>query len=328
MAFSSVSLDALIIDDEPAFQAMPLYRALKRALAAANHRFLIPVEGGEVSWDRAVFLNLTFWSAEAGADVLCNDHIPADVVAHAAWHHVVSHQLQLATGGGAPTPEALFFAEAIASAFDLYLVGRLLDAGPDTDFITTQVPIMRDAAADAGMSDADFVALLEGVRADPQQAFEDLRAMLFEVTCALWACRDVIEAAGVLDRYTHHRFGSLLHHYQLSNWILYARAYSAAGARRDARDAPVRRGPSRREGRARLAGRELAGGTGPGRLRRTKSRCPSGANADRKQTVCGRVVRYNARSPPHGFLDKFSRRQPRPRWVRPDECTQNHAEAP
>lgn len=232
MAYSSVTLDALTIDDEAAFLEMPLYRALKRALAASNHRFLIPAEGAEASWDRTVFLNLTFWSAEAGADVLCNDHIPADVVAHAAWHHVVSHQLELAAGAGTPTPEALFFGEAIASAFDLYLVGRLLDAAPDTDFITTQVPIMRDVAADAGVSDTDFAALLDGVRADPQQAFEDLRAMLFEVTCALWGCRGVIEAADVLDRYAHHRFGALLHHYQLSNWILYARAYSAVAPAR------------------------------------------------------------------------------------------------
>ena len=227
MAFSSVALDALTIDDEPAFLPMPLYRALKRALAASNHRFLIPAEGAEASWDRTVFLNLTFWSAEAGADVLCNDHIPADVVAHAAWHHVVGHQLQQAAGGGPSTPEAMFFGEAIASAFDLYLVGRLLDEAPDTDFITTQVPIMRDVAADAGLSDDDFATLLDGVRTDPSQAFEDLRAMLFEVTCALWPCRDVMQAASVLDRYTQHRFGSLLHHYQLSSWILYARAYAA-----------------------------------------------------------------------------------------------------
>src|ERR1700709_69802 len=118
MAFSSVALDALIIDDEAAFSTMPLYAALKRALAGANHSLLIPAGGAEVSWDRALFLNLTFWSADAGADVLCNDHIPADVVAHAAWHHVVSHQLQLAAGAGAPTAEALFLAESIASAFD------------------------------------------------------------------------------------------------------------------------------------------------------------------------------------------------------------------
>lgn len=226
--FRTVALDALTIEDDQAFLEMPLYAALKRALAGAKHSFLIPVDGAELSWDRAVFLNLTFWSADAGAEVLCNDHIPADVLAHAAWHHVVGHQLGLAAPGGAPTAEALFFAESIASAFDLYLVGRLLHAAPDTDFITTQVPIMRDVATDAGLSDDDFASLLEGVCAAPEQAFEELRALLFQATSALWACRGVAEAANVLEQHTKHRFGPLLHHFQLSNWILYARAYARA----------------------------------------------------------------------------------------------------
>jgi len=227
MTFRSVSLDSLIIEDEEAFMALPLYVALKGALAGGGHSFLVPVDGAEVSWDRALFLNLTFWSAEAGVEVLCNDHIPADVVAHAAWHHVVSHQLAPAPAEG-PTAEALFFAESVASAFDLYLVGRLLREAPGTDFITTQVPIMRDVAADAGLSDGDFESLLEGVCADPGQAFDDLRALLFQTTTELWACRGVVEAASVLEGATKHRFGPLLHHFQLSNWILYARAYARA----------------------------------------------------------------------------------------------------
>jgi hypothetical protein len=232
MPFRSVSLDALVIDDDEAFASMPLYAALKRSLARANHSFLVPAPGVETSWDRALFLNLTYWSAEAGADVLCNDHIPADVVAHAAWHHVVSEQLALAAGAGAPTAEALIFAESIASAFDLYLVGRLLREAPETDFITTQVPIMRDVAAEAGLSESDFASLLEGVCADPERAFEELRALLFDVTTALAACGGVSDAAEILERHAKHRFGSLLHHYQLSNWILYARTY--------ARESPAR----------------------------------------------------------------------------------------
>lgn len=228
MTFRSVSLDSLIVEDDEAFMAMPLYAALRRALAGAGHSFLIPVDGGEVSWDRALFLNLTFWSADAGAEVLCNDHIPADVVAHAAWHHVVSHRLGPAAPGEGPCAESLFLAESIASAFDLYLVGRLLRDAPGTDFITTQVPIMRDVATDAGLAEADFAALLESICADPEQAFEDLRGLLFHATTALWACRGVVEAANVLAEHTNHRFGPLLHHFQLSNWILYARAYARA----------------------------------------------------------------------------------------------------
>jgi hypothetical protein len=232
MAFRSVSLDALVIDDEAAFASLPLYPALKKALAGADHGFLIPARGSEASWDRALFLNLTFWSPEAGADVLCNDHIPADVVAHAAWHHVVSHEVGRAVGAGPPTAEALLFGESIASAFDLYLVGRLLGEAPACDFITTQVPIMQEVAADAGLSDRAFEAMLQSVCAAPERAFEDLRALLLDVTLALWGCRGAVAAADVLERHETHRFGPLLHHYQLSNWILYARAYAREAAER------------------------------------------------------------------------------------------------
>ena len=44
-----------------------------------------------------------------------------------------------------PRSSALFFAESIASAFDVYLVGRLIGQRPDSDFLQTQLPIMREA---------------------------------------------------------------------------------------------------------------------------------------------------------------------------------------
>jgi hypothetical protein len=226
VAFRDVSLDQLVIDDDDAFAVMPLYGGLKRILREAGHRFLVPSGGTTTSWDRALFLNLTFWSAEEGTDVLCNDHIPADVVAHAAWHHVVGREVARVAGQGPPTAEGLFFAESIASAFDLYLVGRLLREAPQADFITTQIPIMQEAAAEAGQPGPAFHALLEEICADPDAAFEDLRALLFDVTRELAACDAPAEASGVIERHESHRFAPLLHHYQLSNWILYARAYA------------------------------------------------------------------------------------------------------
>jgi hypothetical protein len=122
--------------------------------------------------------------------------------------------------------EALFLAEAIASAFDLYLVGRLLARAPECDFVTTQVPLMAECAAEAGLPQAGFSALLEEVVRDPERAFEDLRALLFDAATALVASPGVTEAQAALERLAERRFAPLLHHYQLSNWILYARAYA------------------------------------------------------------------------------------------------------
>jgi hypothetical protein len=200
-----------------------------------------------MSWDRALFLNLTFWNGADGADVLCDEHIPADVVAHVAWHHLVDRQLTLA---GHPSkerrsPDALFLAEAIASAFDLYLVGRMLLNAPDSDFITTQVPLMGEAAAEAGLSEEDFTALLEDLTREPERAFEDLRALLFDICTELLDCNGPQQAEEVLERHAMHRFASVLHHFQVSNWILYARAYGARGVNECVAhaDAEMRRSP-------------------------------------------------------------------------------------
>ncbi len=250
----TVSLDELTIDDERSVRGVALYDRLKQALRRSHHRFQIPAVGAAVSWDRALFLNLTYWSGADAADVLCDAHIPADVVAHVAWHRVVSRQLArgvVVPSSSAPVvatgARALFFAESIASAFDLYLVGRLFLHEPDSDFIATQVPLMSDCAQEAGLTEEAFAALMGEVARDPERAFEDMRALLLDASNALFACAGAIEAQAALEGLAGHRFAPLLHHFQLSNWILYARAYAvpASGADPGLRDldASLRRAP-------------------------------------------------------------------------------------
>lgn len=249
MSLRSITLDELSIDDERSFGTVALYGRLKRALGRSGHRFLVPAAGAWVSWDRVLFLNLTYWSEQAGADVLCNEHIPADVLAHIAWHEIAGRHL--ASGAkppaGPPSAHALFFSESIASAFDLYLVGRLLIAAPDSDFITTQVPLMAERAHEGGLAEQAFAALMQDVSRDPERAFEDMRSLLLDVASALYACRGAVEAEQALERFVDHRFEPLLHHYELSNWILYARAYGAGSPGPDAivveTDATLREAP-------------------------------------------------------------------------------------
>ncbi|HEY2901945.1 MAG TPA: hypothetical protein VGL59_15290 [Polyangia bacterium] len=249
MPLQSRTLDQLIIDDEAAVSGIEAYRLLKTALRRSNQRFLVPATGdaGTVSWDRALFLNLTFWNAADGADVLCDEHIPADVVAHVAWHHVVGRAI---TGLGGPCQmgaAALFFSESIASAFDLYLIARLLPVTPDCDFIATQLPIMAEAAEQAGLPAAGFAALIEEVVRQPEQSFEDLRGLLLDALTALLPCGSAGEAVAVLEGFSGHRFEPLLHHFQLSNWILYARAYAVTSPASDqavrALDTTLRQSP-------------------------------------------------------------------------------------
>jgi hypothetical protein len=217
----TVPLSELVIEDERSLQHVGLYRDLKQVLADDGQRFRIPAGRGHLPWPRALLLNLTFWSADAPTDVLCDRHVPADVLAHAAWHHLA----RKAFGDGAPSADALFLGEAVASAFDLYLVGRVLPVAPESEFITTQVPAMTDAALEMGASEDDVEALLQSVVDDPEAAFEDLRALLFDASTSLVQARDVDDAAARLDALGDRRFAPLLHHYELSNWSLYARAY-------------------------------------------------------------------------------------------------------
>ncbi len=225
-AFARRTVDELTIEDERSFRHVALYADLKEILSRAKYPFRVLEGALEGRADRALLLNLTFWGPEAGGDVLDTSTLPADVVAHAAWHHLAVQALP-AAAGEAPSVDSLFLGEAIASAFDVYLVGRLLGHAPSSSFLETQVPAMADAADAAGLDEDGFEKMLESIASDPERAFADLRELLFDATSALFACRSVEEASLALALHDGHRFAALLHRYELSNWVLYARAYGA-----------------------------------------------------------------------------------------------------
>ena len=223
IALSRCSLDDVTIDDEPSFRHVGLYADLKKSLRRQDYRFRI-LPRTLARWDHAVFLGLTYWGETEG-DVLVDRDVPADVLTHIAWHRLAAQAMT--QPGVVVSADALFLGEAIASAFDIYMVGRLLHHAPDSSFLATQVPAMAESADAAGMSEDDFAALLETVAADPERAFEDLRQLLFDAATSLLACSGIDAALVALARLDGHRFGALLHRYELSNWLLYARAYAS-----------------------------------------------------------------------------------------------------
>ena len=245
--FSHRTLDELTIDDESSFRHVALYGDLKEVLRRAQYRFRVMPAGASLRWDRALLLNLTFWGADQGGDILVDDHIAADTVAHVAWHHLAARALF--DRDVPPSNEALFLGESIASAFDVYLVGRLLGHAPQSTFLETQVPAMAAAAEAAGLPEEDFETLLRGVARDPDSAFEELRQLLMDATGALMTCNGADDALASLSLLDRHRFAPLLHRYELSNWVLYARAHSRVDA---ARAAPI-------DARAREVDRALRG---------------------------------------------------------------------
>ncbi len=223
------TVDELTIEDEESFRHVGLYADLKDVLRRAKYTFRVLPRGRHARADRALLLNLTFWSAEAGGDILPEDRVPADVVAHAAWHHLAARAL--ASAPGEPlSVEALFLGEAVASAFDVYLVGRLLGYAPRSTFLETQVPAMAATADAAGLSAARFRALLESLAAAPERAFCDLRELLTDTTAALFASTGSEGALAKLAAFDGRPLSSLLHRHELSNWVLYGRA--APGSRK------------------------------------------------------------------------------------------------
>ncbi len=220
----SATIDELTIDDEADLDGVAIYADLKEVLRRARYSFRILPPSHASRWDRALFLNLTYWAASEGGDILVDDHIAADVVAHVAWHHLAAKAV------GASSAHASFLGESIASAFDLYLVGRLLGLRGGASFLETQVPAMAEAANAAGLPARKFEKLLGEIAADPERAFEDLRALLFTAASTLHACRTPAEAHAAFTAFDGHRFGALLHHYELSNWILFTRAHASADA--------------------------------------------------------------------------------------------------
>ncbi len=222
--FARRTVDELTIADESAVRHVALYADLKEVLRRDAYPFRVLRGASAGRSDRALLLNLSFWAADAGGDVLADESIDADVVAHAAWHHLAARAFAPEAGGAMPV-DALFLGEAIASAFDAYLVGRLLGHAPRSKFLETQVPAMAETANAAGLTKASFARLLADLSCRPERAFEDLRQLLCDATAALFACRDAEQAHAALAALDGHRFSALLHRYELSNWVLYARAY-------------------------------------------------------------------------------------------------------
>ncbi len=230
-ALRTLALTELTIEDEGSFRHVGIYRELKQALLTRGVQFLVPNEGGGVeSYESVLLLNLAFWSPDDVAEVLLDERITADQLAHNAWHRLATSAL----GEHARTTEGLLLAECVASAFDVYFVGRLVGHAVESDFLETQVPRMREAAEAAGVDEDAFELLIERMVANPEQAFESLRQLLFDTTTALVQAPDLAAAAAILAGTAGHPMAALLHHYELPTWVLYARAYGTSPGRCEA----------------------------------------------------------------------------------------------
>ncbi|MGH7270516.1 MAG: hypothetical protein ACREJ3_08805, partial [Polyangiaceae bacterium] len=117
----------------------------------------------------------------------------------------------------------------------------------EAPFLESTTIAMAEAASAAGLTARRFQALLGSIALDPEGAFAGLRALLWDAMIALVRCPNAGDAHAALSRFDQHKFGPLLHHYELSNWVLHARAYAKINAAPDRRacriDAELREAP-------------------------------------------------------------------------------------
>lgn len=236
------TLDDITIEDASTLRHVGVYAALVLRLRRDGLCFAVPASDELANEDATRLLNLAFWHPGGVAEILPEPALTADQLAHNAWHHVAATAL----GAASRSAAGLLLAESVASAFDVYLVGRLLGHVPDAPFLESQVPAMAEAADAAGLDEAGFEALLGQMSAEPERAFEALRSLLYDVALGLVGCRDADEAAAVLAQHAERPFAALLHHYELPTWVLFARAYAepdAPTAAAEEADAALRAAP-------------------------------------------------------------------------------------
>lgn len=218
-----VRLQDLIIPDEAAYADFPLWAKLKARLVDREvEMYLADSSGPMAHWADTALINHTIELPRGATEILHDRHVPADALMHTVWHHAGVE----AMGTLSNTAEGLLLGESVASAFDAFLVGTLLRTESErASALDTQVPAMAEAAAAAGGSPKDFEALLHRMAEDPEGSFEELRELLFDVSMGLLHAGSVDAADEVLSNIHGHVFAPILHHYDLSIWVLYARAY-------------------------------------------------------------------------------------------------------
>jgi hypothetical protein len=173
----------------------------------ANHRFAVIAEGRGM----ARLLNLLCWDAASGTEFLDDQEMPADQAIHMAIHQVIERDL------GSTTPEHMLLAETIASASDLYLLGKLAKAGEETAFVTETMESFSFYYETYAAKAEHLETLLQAVLTSPFMAMSQVADFLFETGLLLF---QPLSNAEALRACTAHAFYPLIHHYNITNWIM------------------------------------------------------------------------------------------------------------
>lgn len=163
----------------------------------------------------ARLVNLLHWDASENLEYLDGEGVLADQIIHFAVHHVMNRFNQCNTAKG------MLFAECMASAADVYLVGKLSQAGEETDFLQDTLESFSTYYEMYAVDETHLELMLSTILEQPFKAMMDLANYLFQFGSALLGAQPDLEK---LIQLQEHFSYPLVHHYNISNWILTIRS--------------------------------------------------------------------------------------------------------
>lgn len=160
----------------------------------------------------ARIINLLSWSVNDRREYLDQPEVFADQVIHFAAHQVVAEVW------GAETPASMLFAEAVASACDLYCLGKLSAAGVETEFMADTLASFADYYEQYAAEEEDYESVLERLLEGPHEAMAELAEFLYDTGAQLCRAKDEAEMAEVLIPLADEIWYPMLFHYQVVHW--------------------------------------------------------------------------------------------------------------
>ena len=182
---------------------------------AANATRAVIIPGG-IGLARLV--NLVHWEVANQVEYLDEECVAADQLVHIAAHQVVAEIL------GSHHPHALLQAETFASALDLYLLGKLILAGEETDFLIETIESYASYCDLYGQGPAQLESLLRRIQTSPFVSLVEAATYLFQCTETLLENNDIGQATQRLGQLARDPLYPLVHHYNIANWVLALKA--------------------------------------------------------------------------------------------------------
>ncbi len=180
------------------------------ALLRAEGTLFLPLGNNGLSR----LMNLLYWRAEAKREYVDGESVYADQVVHFALHQLV------ATRVSANHPRVDLFAECLASAADVYLMGKLIQAGIESEFMQETLTSFGAYYEMYAQDERHFQRLLEQTGETPFTSMLELIDYLERFCLVLLKPGEADAAQAELLPMTAHFFYPLVHHYHVANWVL------------------------------------------------------------------------------------------------------------